>query len=68
MVLHPIENEELFKEELRIRDISYTHHFEEERLPYRANITKELIEEHLRNPSDLIDFVYSEDDHKKRKV
>lgn len=64
---HPISDQENFKEELSVRDISYTRHFEEERLPYRSNVTKDLIEEHLQEPDNLVDFRYEEDDHKREK-
>jgi hypothetical protein len=46
-VEHPIKDEKSFKKELKQGNISYTRHFEEDRLPYRTNISKELIEKHL---------------------
>lgn len=58
---------ETFRHELSSRDIQYTRHFEKERLPYRQNVTKSLIEQHLENPDNLIDFVHSEDGHEREK-
>lgn len=67
MTEHPIGDEEVFKDLLKTRNIKYTLHFERDRLPYRSNVTKELIEKHLRNPEDLDEFVYERDNHKRQK-
>lgn len=66
-VSHPIEEEEIFKEVISSRKVNYTYHLEEKRLPIRENVSKDLIERHLDNPSDLIDYSYEEDNHKREK-
>jgi hypothetical protein len=65
--LHPIEDEEVLKQEIESRDIRYTRHFEEKRLPRRENVTKDLIKKHLRDPVDLLEFVFEDDDHRREK-
>ena len=65
--LHPIEKEGRFKNELKSRQVNYTRHFEEDRLPYRQNVTKDLIEQHLSNPKDLVEYKYEEDNHNREK-
>ncbi|MDY6788505.1 MAG: hypothetical protein SVV03_00935 [Candidatus Nanohaloarchaea archaeon] len=68
MVEHPITETEKFKEMLgSITEIKYTWHFERERLPYRHNVTKNLIEKHLNNPSDLLIFDHQKDSHRRHK-
>lgn len=67
MAIHPLKTEKEFKEELKDREIRYTWHFEQERLPDRSNVTKDLIEEHLQNPSALLEFKHVEDDHNREK-
>jgi hypothetical protein len=64
---HPIDSESKFKRKISCCKISYTKHFEEERLPYRKNITKDLIESHLKNPEDLTEFTYAKDEHSREK-
>jgi len=65
---HPIDEEKEFIEFLRgVDGVRLTHHFRVERLPGRPNISKELIEEHVRNPSDLVEFQYSRDEHSREK-
>jgi len=65
--VHPIEKEEKFKNELQSRKVNYTRHFERYRLPYRQNVTKNLIEKHLEDPKDLVKYKHEEDDHNREK-
>jgi hypothetical protein len=65
--VHPIEKEEKFKNELQSRKVNYTRHFERDRLPYRQNVTKNLIEKHLEDPKDLVKYKHEEDDHNREK-
>jgi hypothetical protein len=67
LVMHPIEESEVLGEAVSSRDIVYTRHFEDERLPYRENVSKSLIEKHLRDFSGLVDFEFSEDGHDRAK-
>ena len=67
MSIHPIEDRDKLDEAISVREVKYTRHFEEERLPRRENVSKELIEDNLSNFSGLVDFVYSEDDHSRFK-
>lgn len=65
--LHPIDSEEALKREIESREIQYTWHFKEKRLPRRKNVSVELIETYLGNPVDLLEFVFEPDDHDREK-
>lgn len=67
MCLHPISDSKVLKSELMDRDVHYTWHFEHERLPYRENVDKDLLESYLDDPVDLLDFVYADDEHEREK-
>lgn len=65
---HPIETKDGIRKTLsRVSKINYTQHFEEERLPNRVNLSKDIIEEHLKSPRKLIEFEFEEDKHPRPK-
>lgn len=65
---HPIDSKEGIEKSLNnITQIHYTLHFEEERLPNRVNLNKNIIEENLGSPDKLIDFEFEKDQHPRPK-
>lgn len=47
-----VKNKKEIAERLRrVRKIKYSKHFEKDRLPYRTNITKDIIETNLKEKS-----------------
>lgn len=67
MVEHPIKNKNCLEEAVSDREIKYTRHFKEQRLPRRENVSEKLIKLYLNDMSDLVDFAYSEDEHRRFK-
>lgn len=65
---HPILDSEAFKEFLMSHEeIRLTRHFEEERLPLRPKVSRELIFKHVSEPEALVEFSFQEDDHRRPK-
>jgi len=64
---HPVKNEKTFKNMISGLKLEYTKHFEKDRLPYRKNISKELIREYIGDPKDLVEFSYAPDNHVREK-
>ena len=66
--MHPIQNQEKLEKELSKRKISFTKHFEEDTLPARSNVTREMPGKYLRKRfNHLIAFTHKKDRHENER-